>query len=42
LTAAGDETPQPGRAYRCSICRLDLVLDDGGTHMIVAPLYGNK
>jgi hypothetical protein len=36
--AAGDETPKPGRIYRCSICRLELVLSDDGTHMSIAPL----
>lgn len=38
LMAAGDETPQPERVYRCSICRLELVLNDDGTQMVVAPL----
>ena len=38
LTAAGHETPLPRHIYRCSICRLELVLSDDGTHMIVAPL----
>jgi hypothetical protein len=35
---AGDETPLPARIYRCSICRLELVLSDDGTQMVVAPL----
>jgi hypothetical protein len=38
LMEAGDETPQPARIYRCSICRLELVLSDDGTQMVVAPL----
>jgi hypothetical protein len=36
LMAAGDDAPRPGIIYRCSICRLELVLDAG--QMIVAPL----
>jgi hypothetical protein len=40
--AAGDETPQAARIYRCAICRLELVLNDGGTHMVVAPLDPEK
>jgi hypothetical protein len=38
LIAAGHDSPQPERIYRCAICRLDLVLSDDGTRMIVAPL----
>ena len=38
LIAAGNDAPKPERVYRCAICRLDLVLSGGGTHMIVAPL----
>jgi len=38
LKAAGHETPQPGHIYRCSICRLELVLSNDGMKMIVAPL----
>ena len=26
LTAAGDDSPRPGVIYRCSVCRLELVL----------------
>src|SRR6185369_13264548 len=37
LMAAGDVAPQPDRLYRCSICRLELVLDRDGTRMIIAP-----
>jgi hypothetical protein len=37
LIAAGDDTPQPARVYRCSICHLELVLSDDGTQMVVAP-----
>jgi hypothetical protein len=36
--AAGDETPQAGHIYRCAICRLELVLSDDRTQMVVAPL----
>lgn len=38
LIAAGDEKPLPGRIYRCSVCRLELILSDNGTHMVVAPI----
>jgi DNA-directed RNA polymerase subunit RPC12/RpoP len=38
LAAAGDELPRPGRIYRCSICRLELVLSDDGTRMEIAPI----
>ena len=38
LKKAGHETPRQGYIYRCSICRLDLVLNDQGTQMVVAPL----
>jgi hypothetical protein len=37
LLAAGDDRPRPGAVYVCSICRLELVLSDDGTHMVVAP-----
>jgi hypothetical protein len=38
LMAAGDQEPKPGRIYRCAVCRLELVVSDDGTHMVVAPL----
>jgi hypothetical protein len=38
LTAAGDDAPQANRVYVCAICRLELVLSDDGTRMVVAPL----
>jgi hypothetical protein len=38
LIAAGDDAPKPGRIYRCGVCRLDLMLHNKGTHMVVAPL----
>jgi len=31
-------TPEPGRVYRCPVCRLELVLDPGTNRMNVAPL----
>lgn len=37
LTKAGHEAPQPEYVYRCAVCHLDLVLNDDGTQMIVAP-----
>jgi len=27
LTATGVDTPRPGVDYRCSVCRLELILD---------------
>ena len=38
LIANGDESPRPARIYRCSVCRLELVLSDDGFKMVVAPL----
>jgi hypothetical protein len=38
LIAAGDDEPQAGQIYRCAICRLELVLSDDGTQMVIAPL----
>jgi hypothetical protein len=35
---AGDETPLPGRIYRCSVCQLELVLDVKRATMVIAPL----
>jgi hypothetical protein len=37
LIAAGDDRPLPGKIYRCAVCRLELVLNDTGTQMAVAP-----
>jgi hypothetical protein len=30
--------PQPNQVYRCSVCRLELVLDDRLQKLVVAPL----
>ena len=38
LTAAGDDTPRPGVNYRCTVCRLELVLARDAQHMTTAPL----
>jgi hypothetical protein len=38
LTAAGDYTPRPGIIYRCSVCRLELVLNPDADQMTIAPL----
>jgi hypothetical protein len=42
LIAAGHETPEPGRIEPCAICRLELVLSDDRTRMVVAPLDSGK
>jgi hypothetical protein len=36
--AAGDESPQPDRIYRCGICHLELVLSTDKSRMVVAPM----
>jgi hypothetical protein len=33
LTAAGDDAPRPGVIYRCTVCRLELVLDPAAHEM---------
>lgn len=38
LTEAGHDEPQPERIYRCSVCHLELVVNDEATQMILAPL----
>jgi hypothetical protein len=38
LIAAGDDAPRLGRVYTCRVCRLELVLSDDGSQMIVTPL----
>ena len=38
LIATGHESPHPACIYRCSVCRLELVLSDDGSNMVVAPL----
>ena len=32
------DRPEPGRIYRCHICRLELVTDDGTGKLTVAPM----
>ena len=41
LKKAGHERPEPGHIYRCSICHLELVLNDEGTQMAVAPMHAS-
>jgi len=31
------DSPRPRQVYRCHVCRLELVLDDAGEQLIVAP-----
>jgi hypothetical protein len=38
LNAVGDDTPQLNKVYRCSVCRLELVLDERTNTMVVTPL----
>ena len=38
LTAAGDDAPRPGVVYRCTVCRLELVLDPAAEQMITLPM----
>jgi hypothetical protein len=38
LTAAGDAEPRLGVIYRCSVCRLELVIDAAASAMTIAPL----
>jgi hypothetical protein len=39
LLTAGHETPVAGKVYVCSVCRLELVLSNDGTHMVVTPIH---
>jgi len=34
----GDDRPRPGVVYRCSVCRLELVVDEATNKLKVAPL----
>jgi hypothetical protein len=38
LQASGHEAPRPACIYRCSVCRLELLLSDDGLKLVVAPL----
>ena len=38
LMAAGHPNPLPGVIYRCSVCRLELVIDPDSDRLIIAPL----
>lgn len=38
LLASGHDSPHRDHVYRCSVCRLELVLADDGSNMVVAPL----
>jgi hypothetical protein len=33
-----DQAPQPNQVYRCSVCRLELVVDERLEKLVVAPL----
>ena len=33
-----DTVPRPGTVYRCSVCRLELIVDEAASRMTVAPL----
>jgi predicted Zn finger-like uncharacterized protein len=35
--ADGELAPQPGRVYRCHVCRLELVVDEQNQRLTVAP-----
>ena len=37
-----DVAPTPGIVYRCSVCRLELLVDEQAQKMIVAPLDATK
>jgi len=34
----GEDSPRPQVVYRCSVCRLELVLDERTRRLTVAPL----
>jgi rubredoxin len=36
-----EEQPRPGQLYRCSICRLELLLDEQSGRLTVAPMRGD-
>jgi hypothetical protein len=36
------DLPEPRRVYRCHVCRLELVLDDKGHKLTVAPLAAER
>ena len=38
LITAGDEAPCPGAIYRCTVCRVELVVDPDAHQMTPAPL----
>jgi hypothetical protein len=40
--AAIDAMPQPGVIYRCSVCRLEFVLDRVTKKLTLAPLPSNE
>jgi hypothetical protein len=37
-----EDRPRPGAAYRCHICRLELVLDPKTDHFTVAPMRDDE
>jgi hypothetical protein len=42
LIAAGEDKPTPGKIYRCTVCRLELVLDPETDALTVTPLRDTK
>jgi hypothetical protein len=37
-----ETTPRRGTVYRCSVCRLELVIDETSGRMTVAPLSASE
>jgi len=37
-----EDRPRPGVIYRCSVCHLELVLDEGTQRLTVAPLVSDS
>ncbi len=42
LVAAGDVSPRLGHVHTCSLCRLELVLNEQGSQMTVAHLLPER
>jgi hypothetical protein len=40
--AAGHDSPRVGRTYRCSVCRLELTLDEPTGRLTVAPVAADE
>jgi hypothetical protein len=37
--AHNGDAPEPRRVYRCHVCRLELILDEGSQKLTLAPLW---